>query len=88
MTGSRHGWTRVGAAAGALLLATGTAWGQSFVYPQKGQTPQRQAQDQAECQAWATQQTGVNPGMVMAQAPPPAQAPQSSPSAARRAVPQ
>src|SRR5213593_3208138 len=76
MTGSRHGWTRVGAAAGALLLATGTAWGQSFVYPQKGQTPQRQAQDQSECQAWATQQTGINPGMTMAQAPPPAQAPQ------------
>src|SRR5205809_2182281 len=79
MTRSRHGWTRAGVAAGALLLASSTAWGQTFVYPQKGQTPQRQAQDQAECQAWATQQTGINPGMVMAQAPPPAQAPQSSP---------
>jgi Glycine-zipper domain len=73
MTG---GWTRVGAAAGVLVLSCGPAWGQTFVYPQKGQTPQRQAQDQSECQAWATQQTGINPGMVMAQAPPPAQAPQ------------
>ena len=61
MTRSRHGWTRAGMVAGALLLAAGTAWGQTFVYPQKGQTPQRQAQDQAECQAWATQQTGVCP---------------------------
>ena len=68
-------WTKAGAAAGVLLFTSGAAWGQTFVYPQKGQTPQRQAQDQAECQAWATQQTGVNPGMPMAQAPP-AQAPQ------------
>ena len=58
-----------------MLLISGTSWGQTFVYPQKGQTPQRQAQDQAECQAWATQQTGINPGMPAASAPP-AQAPQ------------
>jgi hypothetical protein len=53
-------------AAGALLLASGPAWGQTFVYPQKGQAPQQQAQDQAECQAWATQQTGIRnrPGQV------------------------
>src|SRR6266404_6959334 len=76
MTRSRHGRTRAGVVAGVLLLGSATAWGQTFVYPQKGQTPQKQAQDQAECQAWATQQTGVNPGMLMAQAPPPAQAPQ------------
>jgi hypothetical protein len=63
MTRSRHGSTRVGVAAGALLLTSGTAWGQTFVYPQKGQTPQQQTQNQAECQAWATHQTGVNPGM-------------------------
>jgi len=70
--------TRAGAAAGVLLFASGAAWGQTFVYPQKGQTPQRQAQDQAECQAWATQQTGVNPGMP-APGPAPAAAPTSSP---------
>ncbi|HEY4910711.1 MAG TPA: glycine zipper domain-containing protein [Methylomirabilota bacterium] len=68
-------WMKVGAAAAVVLLTSGTVWGQTFVYPQKGQTPQRQAQDQAECQAWATQQTGINPGMPAASAPP-AQAPQ------------
>lgn len=56
--GRAGGWVVVG----TLLLATGPAWGQQvFVYPQKGQNPQQQAQDTAECQAWATQQTGVNP---------------------------
>ena len=73
MTRFGHGWTRTGVAALALLLASGTAWGQTFVYPQKGQSPQQQAQDTAECQAWATQQTGINPGMpqqMPAQAPP------------------
>jgi hypothetical protein len=46
-----------------------------FVYPQRGQSPQQQARDQSECQAWAVQQTGYNP--MMAQAPPPpAAAPQ------------
>jgi len=69
------GWTSAGAVAGVLLLGSSTGLAQSFVYPQKGQTPQRQAQDQAECQAWATQQTGINPGMPAAP-PPTAQAPQ------------
>ena len=69
------GWTSAGAVAGVLLLGSGAGWAQAFVYPQKGQTPQRQAQDQAECQAWATQQTGINPGMPAAP-PPTAQAPQ------------
>jgi len=53
---------------GALLLVTGSAWSQQvFIYPQKGQSPQQQAQDTSECQAWASQQTGG--------APPPASAP-------------
>jgi hypothetical protein len=44
---------------GTLLLATSSAWGQQvFIYPQKGQSAQQQAQDTGECQAWATQQTG------------------------------
>ena len=78
MTRSRHGWTRAGVVALALLLASGTAWGQSFIYPQKGQSPQQQAQDTAECQMWATQQTGINPGMPQ-QMPAQAAAPTSSP---------
>jgi len=68
MTRARHAWTRAGVAALALL-ASGTAWGQPFVYPQKGQSPQQQAKDTAECQAWAQQQTGINPGMQQQQMP-------------------
>src|ERR1700730_10110036 len=78
MTRSTHGWARRGVAALTLVLASGTAWGQTFVYPQKGQSPQQQAQDQAECQAWATQQTGINPSMPQ-QMPMQASAPTASP---------
>ena len=79
MKATRPGWVKGWAMVGSLLFAPGITWGQqTFVYPQKGQTPQQQAQDQAECQGWATQQTGMNP---MAPPPPPAMAtaPQSSP---------
>jgi len=78
MMRSKHGWTRAGMGALAVLLVSGTAWGQSFVYPQKGQSPQQQAQDTAECQMWATQQTGINPGMPQ-QMPAQAAAPTTSP---------
>jgi hypothetical protein len=80
MTMTRLGWVTGWAVGGALILATGSVWGQQpFVYPQKGQSPQQQAQDQGECGAWATQQTGVNP-MAMASTPSAAPAaPQSSP---------
>ena len=45
--------------AGAVLLMSSSAWGQQvFIYPQRGQSPQQQAQDTGECQGWATQQTG------------------------------
>lgn len=43
-----------------------------FVYPAKGQSPQKMARDKAECQGWATQQTGVDPLSLAASAPPPA----------------
>ena len=75
------GWRRrvrvtLGSLGVLALTAPGLAWSQQiFVYPQRGQTPQQQARDQGECQAWAGQQTGYNP--MMAQAPPPtAAAPQ------------
>jgi OmpA family protein len=80
MTMTRLGWVTGWVGGGALVLATGSVWGQQpFVYPQKGQSPQQQAKDQGECGAWATQQTGVNPMAVASApstAPPP---PQSSP---------
>jgi hypothetical protein len=34
------------------------------IYPSKGQTPQQQEQDVAECGAWATKQSGVDPAAV------------------------
>ena len=66
MTLMRFGRMKGWAAAAALLCMTSTAWGQAFVYPQKGQSPEQQQRDQGECHVWATQQTGFNPG-----APPP-----------------
>ena len=49
-----------------VMLLSGAALAQGYVYPTKGQSPQQQQQDQAQCQGWAMQQSGVNPG-----APPP-----------------
>jgi hypothetical protein len=54
----------VALAVGAL---SGQAFAQGYVYPARGQSPQQQQQDQAECHGWAMQQSGVNPGAM----PPP-----------------
>jgi hypothetical protein len=60
----------------AFSVSTGTALAQQlYVYPQKGQSPAQQSKDQGECHAWAVQQTGFDPGMATAAAPP-ASAPQ------------
>ncbi len=47
--------------AGALLWSSAATAQQLFIYPQKGQDAAQQQKDQAECQNWATQQTGFNP---------------------------
>ena len=60
-------------AASSLMLAAAEAQ-QPIVYPAKGQSPQQQVNDQAECQAWAKQSTGIDP-VAVAQTPPPAQGP-------------
>lgn len=57
---------RFGQLLGLALLACGVAPGgaraqQLFIYPQKGQSAEQQAQDKAQCQTWATQQTGFDP---------------------------
>lgn len=58
--------------AGMILLWTAPALGQNpIIYPQKGQSPQQQQQDTQQCQGWAMQQTGVNPGQSAAPPPPP-----------------
>jgi outer membrane protein with glycine zipper len=56
------------------LAPTGAEAQRPVVYPAKGQTPQQQTQDQAECDIWAKQTTGIDP-VAVAQAPAPAQGP-------------
>ena len=57
-----------------VLIAT-SAWGQQlYIYPQRGQSFDQQAVDKAECQRWATEQTGYNPATPPP--PPMAAAPQ------------
>ena len=67
------------AAAGAawMLLWAGAALAQQvFIYPERGQSPEQQSRDQADCQAWAMQQSGAYPGAVAAAPPPPSGQPQ------------
>jgi hypothetical protein len=56
---------------GALAMAAGPALAQGIVYPGKGQSPQQQQKDQADCNAWAVQQTGFNPANPQVAGPPP-----------------
>ena len=47
--------------ASVALVMAGLCCGSAFaqaVYPAKGQSPEQQQKDTAECQGWATQQTG------------------------------
>ena len=66
----------IGAALLLFALAGAAQAQQSIVYPAQGQSADQQAKDQAECNAWATQSTGIDPVAVAQQAsqpPPPAQ---------------
>ena len=44
------------------------------VFPAKGQTPDKQSQDEGECYTWSKSQTGFDPMNPQASAPPPQQA--------------
>jgi hypothetical protein len=66
-----------------LLMWSGSALAQGYVYPARGQSPQQQQKDQGECQAWAMQQPGANPAAV---APPPPPQGQVARGAARGAA--
>ena len=59
-------------AAGILIIPTGPAFAQGYVYPARGQDPQQQQRDMGECHTWATQQSGANPYATA----PPSSAPQ------------
>jgi len=62
---------------GIVLLATAASGfaGQLIIYPAKGQSQEQQQKDQGECQAWATQNTGIDPAALASQ---PAEAGSSS----------
>lgn len=66
----------------AILLASLTVASavnaQQFVYPAKGQSPEKQKSDEAACYQWAVQQTGFDPAK-----PPPAPAQPTGPTGAR-----
>jgi hypothetical protein len=51
-------------ALGALIAPTANA--AQYVYPAKGQDAATQAKDEADCSAWATQQTGFDPAKAAA----------------------
>lgn len=62
----------------ALALACGSPFAAPIVYPAKGQAPAQQQKDQGECDAWAVQNTGIDPRVLASQpvsaapsAPPP-----------------
>ena len=61
----------------AALAGTSAMSGTPIVYPAKNQTPQQQTKDEGECNAWAKQNTGVDPVVLASTptAPPPAAAP-------------
>jgi hypothetical protein len=57
-------------------LACAAAAQQPIIYPARGQSPERQQTDTAECRSWAQQTTGVDPVALaqrMASSPPPEQ---------------
>ena len=56
-----------------LTLAAPMVYAQGlFIYPSKGQSADQQQRDEAECQRWATQQSGFDPlARPTATSPPP-----------------
>ena len=52
----------------AALIGTSAMSGTPIIYPAKNQTPEQQKKDEGECNAWAKQNTGVDP-VVLASTP-------------------
>jgi len=74
--------TLASAVAIAVALSTTAVSGQQFVYPAKGQTPQQQKKDEAECYTWAVKQSGFDPAK-----PQPQQQAAQAPTTATGATP-
>ena len=62
----------------AGTFAVSSAYAQQYVYPAKGQSPDQQKKDEAECTTWAQGQAASAP------APAPAPAPATTASGAER----
>ena len=56
--------TRMAVATATLSFALVATAQQQIIYPAEGQSPERQQQDQGECQVWATQSTGIDPAVL------------------------
>jgi hypothetical protein len=70
----RHLALLVVGAIGLTLAASASA--QTYVYPQRGQSPQQQEFDRGQCYSWAVQQSGFDPANPqVASAPPPMSGP-------------
>ena len=83
---NRYG-NRVAALALCAALGAPGAVAQQFTYPAKGQSPEQQKKDEAQCSQWATGQTGIDPSKQPAQAappPPPTTATGTTPGAGAR----
>jgi hypothetical protein len=74
LTGVMRKWimrNRATKALAILVLTSGIAAAQQPVfYPAQGQSPEKQTQDRAACQSWATQQTSTSPGATATPPPP------------------
>ncbi|MEX3931739.1 glycine zipper domain-containing protein [Paraburkholderia phymatum] len=55
----------------ALLCYQTLAQAQPVAYPAKGQSAQKQQQDEGQCASWAKSKTGIDPTAVAATPPPP-----------------
>jgi hypothetical protein len=56
----------------ALTVPFAAAAQKPSAYPAKQQSPEQQSTDDAQCLAWAKQDTGIDPAAVAAAPPPPA----------------
>jgi hypothetical protein len=57
-----------------ILLGSGAPQAKPIAYPAKGQSAQKQQQDDGACYSWAKNNTGVDPAAI-ANAPPPPSGP-------------
>jgi hypothetical protein len=77
----RNGTQRGLALVIAAMFAAGTS-AQQFVYPAKGQSPEQQKKDEAQCHTWAVQQAKYDPAK-----PPPSTAAAAPPTTATGTTP-